>query len=173
MYDYLGHVQKSKHTYISPLVQIPKRTRLGIAIRRDRRVIKANNGNAGRKIRLVRHAADIDDDGDRARRARPRRQRQRRLEPARLARRRDLDVDRRPAARGLYALLAVVRVVPVLVLLQQVEQLRPAAPQPLVARGDAPGRPARHDVRGAAVARVRRRRLGQREERVRHRGLLW
>lgn len=52
--------KKEGATDITPIVDIPKRPRLRIAVGRDARVVEAHDGDPRLQVRLVRHAADVD-----------------------------------------------------------------------------------------------------------------
>lgn len=123
----------TQRTDIPPVIQRPKRAGLGVAIGRHGRVVEADDGDARLQVRLALHAADVDDDGDGALGARAGGEAQLRREAPGLAAGRDLDADARvAAARRRHRLQRVVRVVPELVLLQQLQQLRLSAPVPLL-----------------------------------------
>ena len=160
-------------TNVASIVDAPESPRLGVAVRGHRGVVELRDGDARVQILLTLHPANADHHRRRLRRRRARRQRDCDPEPARLAAGRDGNVERVAAARGLHRLLAVVRVVAVLVLLQHLQDLGPAAPVPLLGRLHPVPAPTRHDVPGEVGrrARVVRRRVSERQEGVRQRGL--
>lgn len=49
-------------TNVPAAVDVPEGARLGVAVRSHARVVEADDGDAGLQVRLVAHAADVNDD---------------------------------------------------------------------------------------------------------------
>ena len=108
-------------TNVPSLVDVPKCASLRVTVRCHTRVVKLRHRNTGAQVRSVLHPSNVYDHRRWLGARRAGRERHGSLELACLAAGRDRDLNGSAAPCCFDLLLAVVRVVPVLVLLQQLE----------------------------------------------------